>query len=82
MTMRRNTTWKGYMSPSKRASGGELTRQKVYRILAKNKAISQLARDLGKNRVHVMNVLRGATVSAAVLEAATERAREFLREAA
>ncbi len=54
------------------------TRSQIRRILRKHRAISELAIELGVNRVTVSTVLRGTATSARILAAAQEKAIRIL----
>jgi len=56
----------------------KLTRAQVAKVLRRAAAISELARELGKHRNSVSDVLRGKMTSASILAAAEAKAREIL----
>lgn len=56
----------------------QLTRERVAEVLRQHDAITPLARELGKHRVTVSQVVNGRTTSRAIMRAAEARARKIL----
>lgn len=56
----------------------KMTRAQVAKVLRRAAAISELARELGKHRNSVSDVLRGKMTSASIMAAAEAKAREIL----